>query len=245
MQSTFPLRRRMLAALIGGVLALAGAQSGAAPSPDANPARQAKGMGAAHAAAKRDLAQFVAHQIATRRGTAPADFPLEVADIKDLKDAVIGHGFPVYTIDPPELLAGRGYMKGMTRSTGQWRFVVMLNKRPIGLATVEQNNGKYETVSYGASVLAKDVDALMGIHGNAEKSNLRFVRIYQARADLLEVADRTDGRIRYAPLHSARESLLLQQRAGQDGTPGNGLLDEAEVLQPLRAAVKNNMAAQR
>lgn len=51
-----------------------------------------------------------------------------------------------------------------------------------------------------------------------------------------------DGSTRFAPLYSARESLLLQQRK-KDGK--DGLTEEAEFVQPLRAAVKQNMAESR
>ena len=190
-------------------------------------------------AEQRDFSQFVAHQL--RRQGAPIDFPLDVADLQDLKDAKIEYGFAVHTIDPPELLAGRGSMQSMARHANQWRFVITLHQRAIGMTTVEKTNGRYETVAYGAAVLAKDLDAVAAVHGNADKSNLRFLRIYQARSDLLEVIGQ-DGRERFAPLHSARESLLLAQRS-KDGN--SGLLDESELVQPLRAAVKQNMAASR
>ncbi|WP_426212234.1 hypothetical protein [Massilia sp. TWP1-3-3] len=117
------------------------------------------------AAAQRDLAQFVAHQLA-RRGAAPGDFPLAVTDMQALKDARIAYGFSVYTIDPSDLLAGRNTMRGMARQVNEWRFVVTLNQQAIGLATVEKNNGRYETVAYGAAVLAKDLDAAAGRFGN-------------------------------------------------------------------------------
>ncbi|UUZ46708.1 hypothetical protein LP420_22785 [Massilia sp. B-10] len=65
-------------------------------------------------------------------------------------------------------------------------------------------------------MLSKDVDAMASFHGNADKSNLRFMRIYQARSDFLEVVGQ-DGRARFAPLHSARESLMLKQRAAKAG----------------------------
>lgn len=236
----------MLAALLcGASLALAGApaqaQSDGTSTFKAVPKRAAA---AALAAAQRDFAQFVTHQLQVR-GTSgtPSDFPLEINDMQNLKEAKIGYGFQIYTVDPNELLAGRGSMKQMAKATGQWRFVILLNQRPIGMATLELNNGNYETVAYGAAVLAKDVDATMGYYGNAERSNVRFVRIFQARSDLLEVVGRDDGRTRYAPLHSARESLMMQQRSNKDGKTGDGLLDEAELLQPLRSAVKQNMDA--
>jgi hypothetical protein len=242
MHSFTPLRRAVLAAVLGAaglacVLPAAQAQS---ITGGQQIGRQLTAQ--AMATAQRDFAQFAAHQLQVRSGGVPIDFPLEITDLQDLKEATISYGFPVYTIDPPELMAGRGSMQNMVRPTPQWRFVIALRGRPIGMATVERNQGKFETVAYGAAVLAKDVDALMGFHGNADKSNLRFVRVYQARSDLLEVVGQ-DGRARFAPLHSARESLLLQQRASKDGKRSEDLMDEAELVQPLRSAVKLNMAA--
>jgi hypothetical protein len=105
--------------------------------------------------------------------------------------------------------------------------------KPVGLATVELVNGQWETVAYGAAELAKDVDALFARHGNAARSNLRFVRIYQSRADLLEVAG-ADGRTRYAPLQSARAALSLQR---------DELLDGESLIGPLRATAKANIEA--
>ncbi len=196
-------------------------------------------------AAQRDFAQFASSQLQMRAGGgSPADFPLEISDMQDLKNATISYGFPVYTVDPADLVAGRNTMQGMAKPTAQWRFVITLHGRPIGMATVERNNGKYETVEYGASVLSKDVDAMANFHGNADKSNLRFMRIYQARSDFLEVVGQ-DGRARFAPLHSARESLMLKQRAAKTGKSSDDLLDESDFIQPLRSAVKLNMAAPR
>ena len=186
--------------------------------------------GAALQAAKRGLAQFAEHQQALRPGSAPPDFPLDVTDVGDLKQATVSGGFEIFTIDPKDLLT-RGDLPALAKPTGEWRFIIALHGKPIGLATVQQVNGRYETVAYGASVLAKDVEAAMAAHGNSNRSNLRFIRIYQARSDLLEV-----DHAKFAPLHSARESLLLKKA-------GNQLVDGAELLDPLRAAVKANIEA--
>jgi hypothetical protein len=234
-------RRALLAPLalcamlnLAGAPAVAQVQSTAAVSP--------REGAAAQAAAQRDLAQFAAYQISTRPGVAPPEFPLDVSDMQDLKDAVIAYGFAEYSIAPKDLSAGRGELRTMARPTGQWRFVISLRGKPIGLATVEMVNGRYETVSYGAAVLAKDVDAMTNYHGNATRSNLRLLRIYQARSDFLEVSGENDNRARYAPLHSARESLLPQARAIKDGKPA-ALLESEDLLQPLRTAVKANLDA--
>jgi hypothetical protein len=200
---------------------------------------------AAGAAARRDLAQFVQHNLQTRQAGQPAEFPLDINDIQDLKDAKIGYGFQVYTIDPKDIVAGRGGLSSMAKPTGVWRFIITVQDKPVGLATVERNGAAWETVAYGAAVLSKDVDALMAFHGNAERSNLRFIRVFQAQSDFLEVVSGNDGKARFAPLQSARQSLLLQQRAQKNGkvAADDGLADPAEYLEPLRAAVKSNMEA--
>ncbi|MEO6919876.1 MAG: hypothetical protein ABI171_12820 [Collimonas sp.] len=199
----------------------------------------------AGAAARRGFAEFVQHQIQAHAGNLPDGFPLDVADVQDLKDASIGYGFPVYTVDPKDIVAGRSDFSAMAKPTGTWRFVIDLKHRPIGLATVEKINGAWQTVAYGAAGLSKDVDALSRFHGNADHSNLRFIRVYQARSDFLEVAS-ANGAVRFAPLQSARESLLLQQRANKSGGNANdsagGLLDASQFAESLRAAVKANLA---
>ena len=217
-------------------LAISGCLSLSSPNLFAQPAQ----LDSASSAARRDFSQFVQFQVQNHAGSAPQGFPLDVADVQDLKDARIAYGFPVYTIDPADLLAGRRELKAMAKPTGIWRFVVTLNEQPIGLATVEQVNGKWETVAYGATVLARDLDAAMSAYGNADRSNVRVLRIYQAQSDFLEVSSAQNGAARFAPLHSARQSLLLQRK-----TTGDGLLEASELLEPLRAAVKKNLESAR
>jgi hypothetical protein len=246
MQSIMQFRHTLAATLLGAAGFALATTCAAAQTPVGNAVQQLppqRAMADALAAARRDFAEFSTHQQQTRNG-APLDFPLDISDVQELKDAVVSYGFAQYTVDPSELLAGRSSMQRMAKPTEQWRFVITLRERPIGMATVERHNGRYETIAYGAAVLAKDVDALASFHGNADRSNLRLVRIYQARSDLLEVVS-TDGQARFAPLHSARESLLLQQRSNKDGKQVSTLLDESELVQPLRAAVKQNMEASR
>jgi hypothetical protein len=247
MHSKMQFRRTLAATLLAAASLVLASPTVLAQTPTASAGPQMSPkrlLAEAMSAAQRDFAQFAAHQLQTRGGGAPIDFPLDISDLQELKEAKVEYGFAMHTIDPADLVAGRSTMQRMVKPINQWRFVIMLRNRPIGMATVERHNGRYDTVAYGAAVLAKDVDALAGLHGNADKSNLRFVRIFQARSDLLEVVE-VDGRARFAPMHSARESLLLQQRASKDGKRADALLDEAELLQPLRAAVKQNLEASR
>ncbi|MFZ6746719.1 hypothetical protein ACO0LC_26125 [Undibacterium sp. JH2W] len=195
------------------------------------------------AAAQRDFADFVQFNVQRRGGTLPAEFPLEVNDVQDLKDAKISYGFPVYSIPPQDVLAGRSDLRSLAKATGEWRFVISLHDTPIGLATLRQDNGRWGITSYGGSVLAKDVDAAIAVHGNSTRSNLRFIRIYQAMSDFLEVVSPTDARARFAPLQAARQTLLLQQRSEKTGTASanGGLLEQSDILDPLRASIKTNM----
>lgn len=194
----------------------------------------------ASSAAVRDFKVFSEHQLQSKSGTQPEGFPLEVADIRNLKDAQIGYGFQVYTIDPKDILGARSDMRSMAKPTGIWRFVINLEGKPIGLATVEQVNGKWETVAYGGTVLAQEVDATMRAYGNADKSNVRFIRIYQAQSDFLEISSAPDAKTLFAPLQSARQSLLLRQDAEK---AGSALVESSELLGPLQAAVRKNMDA--
>jgi len=166
-----------------------------------------------------------------------------VADVQDLKNARIAYGFPVYSVDPKELVAGRSDFSAMARPTGVWRFVISRDGKPIGLATVEKLNGTWQTISYGGAGLSKDVDAMMLFHGNADRSNVRFIRVFQAQSDFLEVTPGNGAAPRFAALQSARESLLLQQRARKAGNPADsGLMESSQFVESLRTAVKANIA---
>ena len=188
---------------------------------------------AAATAAAQDLARFVKHQQKTHADGLPKGFPFAVGSVGELASARLGRGFAVYTVDPADV-ASASDLSTVAKPTGTWRFVVRSGGRPVGLATVEQVDGQWKVVSYGGALLAQEIDAQMRQHGNAEHSNLRFIRIFQARSDFLEVESGSGGPARVAPLVSARQSLRLPERAS--------LVDQAEVMPSLRAAVAANLA---
>lgn len=233
-----PTQRALLRALMVGACLAAGSAAHAS-APQAAPTAAQGQLNLASAAAQRDLAQFVQHTLRTRASGLTPQFPLDVADLAELKEARVAYGFQVHTVDPKELLEGRSELRNMAKPTSQWRFVIAVNGKPVGMSTVEHHKGKWETVAYGAAVLAKDVDASMAAHGNAERSNVRFIRVYQAKADFLEVMAPNDSRAKFAPLHSARESLAM----AKDGKAPGALVDADDFLGPLRSAVKTNMDA--
>ncbi|WP_374438305.1 hypothetical protein [Inhella sp.] len=245
-----PVPRRRVAEWMAGRLGMAALTLAAGLGPSAPAAAAAEAAPAANrraepaealAAAQRDFQAFVRRSLANHEGTLPDGFPFEVNDLQDLQNARLAYGFEVHTVDPQDLFDPRAELSRRAKPTGTWRFVVQLEGRPIGLATVQQHNGRWETVSFGATVLAKDVDAVMGRHANGARSNVRFIRVFQAQSDFLEVQDARDGRARFAPLFSARQSLLLQpQRAGVAADPA-GLAEQADLIEPLRAAVRKNL----
>ncbi len=190
----------------------------------------------ARAAAERGLAEFVQRKQQMHAGASATGLALEVADLQQLSAASIAYGFQVHTIEPQDLVDGRGDLRSLARPTGTWRFVVQVDARPVGLVTVARMDGQWQAVSFGGAGLAAEVDALMATHANAERSNVRFIRVFQAQSDLLEVAA-ADGKAGYALLRSARESL------DADAPEAAGALRKShELMVPLRTAVMKNMA---
>lgn len=225
------LPRQALLALLCAAAIGTGAHAAPAGKPNLPSAAISVNLyGQALSAAQRDLAQLGAH--AAKHAGAPGELPFGLS-APDLGAARIAYGFQVHAVDPAAMLAGQETLPALARPNGQWRFVVALRGKPVGLATVEAVNGQFETVAYGAAELAQDIDGLFARHGNAARSNLRFVRVYQSGSDLLEVVG-ADGRARYAPLQSARAALSLQK---------DELLDESALTGPLRAAARANIEA--
>lgn len=230
------LRPLLHAALLGASLLLTASAAHAQAAPAAMHAQVRAQEHAAAAAASLDLARFVQHHQQDHADTLAKHFPLAVSSAAELSQAHIGPGFAVYTVDPADIVA-HDDLSGAAKPTGAWRFVIRVGNRPVGLSTVEQVNGQWQVVSYGGAQLAQDVDLQLRRHGNADRSNLRFIRVYQARSDFLEVSSPLDGRTRLAPLHSARASLNLQAASA------SGLMEQTEVMPSLRAAVQANLAA--
>ncbi|HEX5682781.1 MAG TPA: hypothetical protein VFY73_02000 [Ideonella sp.] len=215
--------------MLGALLGSAGSFAQAAPATQAQIQLQET---AASTAAAQDLARFAQHHQKVHADALPKGFPLAVDSVADLARLRLGRGFAVYTVEPADIASGSD-LSSAAKPTGQWRFVVRLGSRPVGLVTLDQANGQWQAVSYGGAALAGDVDAKMRQHGTPDRANLRFVRIFQAHSDFLEVVSPADGRVRLAPLLSARASLRM---------PVEELLEQGDVLPSLRAAVAANLA---
>ncbi|POA98493.1 hypothetical protein C2134_11565 [Chromobacterium sinusclupearum] len=221
-----------LAVLVGGI-----APAHAASLSAAQLAEQQTG---AAAAARQGLAAFVRQNGQAFGNRLPEGFPLDVADGRALASLRVGAGFPVYSVTPQQLLANDADLSRQMAPTGAWRFTVYQQQRPVGLVTVEKVAGRWQAVSYGAAGLAKDLESLRAAYGDGGQAATRFLRVYQAQSDFLEVTP-AGGKPRFAALTSANASLQLQRQA--DG--GAVLLDGAQLLEPLRAAVRSNLSSWR
>lgn len=169
-----------------------------------------------------------------KANSLPDAFPFDVNDLSELKNAKLGLGFEVFSAHPQTLLAGGRPFEQMLLGTGVWNFVVLSDGHPIALLEMEKVNGKWQVNGAGASKLAQDVHATSVNH--AGKNAFRFVRIYQATADFMEVKD-MEGRARYAPLLAARQSLRMSAPSAEV-LPGAS----ADVLPELQEAVRSHLA---
>jgi hypothetical protein len=208
-----------------------GAASGAIASAQGTPQRQAAENGLA------DLSD----RLMTERPEQPASI-FAVDDNRALRGARIGVGFQVNLIDPQALLSGKS-IDASTYPANEWRFMVMVDDKPVGLVTVTPMQGRWQMVSAGASGLAKEISDVVAQQSRRDPlARFRFIRSLQGVADLIEVKA-ADGRLppRYVPLASAR---LMSSRSGTAiGTVASASpLDEAQLLPDLRAGIRRGMS---
>ncbi|POZ62282.1 hypothetical protein [Chromobacterium alticapitis] len=219
-----------LAVLAGGA-----GSSYAAPLSAAQLAQQ---QNEAEAAAKLGLAGFARQGAQDFGARLPGEFPLDVSDARALAALRIGDGFPVYSVTPQQVLAEDANLSRQMSPTGVWRFTVYQQARPVGLVTVEKTGERWQAVSFGAAGLARDLASLRAAYGDSGRASLRFLRVFQAQSDFLEVTPAGGGQPRFAALSSAYASLALKRQAEGE----RALLDGQTLLEPLRAAVRSNLS---
>lgn len=169
-----------------------------------------------------------------KAGTLPDGFPFDVNDFSDLKNAKLGFAYEVHSAHPQTIMAGGRPLDQMLMGTGIWNFVVMVDEHPVALIELEKVHGKWSVNGVGGAKLAQDVHVTSQNHTG--RNAFRFVRIYQATADFLEVKD-IEGKARYAPLLAARQSLRMM--APSVDTP---LATGAGVLPAIQQAVQSHLA---
>ncbi len=156
---------------------------------------------------------------------------------EELNDAVIGFGFRMFTIDPRNLCEpGDRSLSGIVMPTPEWCFMVLSKNKAIGLISVSRVDGNWQAVGAGAAELANEVHQVRKSWSADKGFNFRFVRVYQATSDFMEVTHK-ENVLGYVPMKAARVSLSL----GQMDLETNHLMAESELMAPLRERAVRNM----
>jgi hypothetical protein len=144
----------------------------------------------------------------------------------------------MHTVNPRDLVKNRELtLQGLILPMDMWRFLVLANETPVGLLTVVKVDRQWKAVSFGGADLAKEIDA---IGKNWSRHSFRFIRVYQATSDFMEIM-RGHDTLGFAPLKSARVSLGIDNF---DSGPGM-LLYNSEILEPLREMVSRTLSIRR
>jgi hypothetical protein len=129
----------------------------------------------------------------------------------DIDQAILGDAFQVYTVSPERLLQVGDLpdLQHLAVPTPLWQFVVRgSGGAPRAMLTVGLVNGEWTAVALGAAGLAEQLVAVIGAWPPSAGYQHRLIRIYQAKADLVEVT-RSGAMLGLVPCVSARMALNL------------------------------------
>ncbi len=199
---------------------------------------------------QREAAEHALRNLADRltanENRTGIDRVMAVGRYSELQNATLGDGFEVNLIDPAQLLAGEP-LDACIHGTGQWRFIVVSDGKPVGLLTVTHTRDGWKWVEVGASELAVEVATVEARYaGQTPAPQLRFVRSLQAVADFIEVmptpVSEQSVKAQYVPLKSARVPLdNLGADASATSAAAAPPLAEPETAAFLRARVRSGM----
>ncbi len=145
-----------------------------------------------------------------------------LSDEDMLEQAVPGTPFRINTITPDDIL---NYTQGtevseIISATPVWLVPVILENKVRALLTVDLMGAQWKAVAIGASGLAKEWDSIISGHPSSEGYRHTFVRIFQAKSDLvlLRHAERAlgAGEQEIIPAESAKISLGLEEDKSYD-----------------------------
>lgn len=151
-----------------------------------------------------------------------------------LDNAELRKGFRMFTAAPVQLMNSQGFTPAITPME-VWRFVLVNENRPTALLTVALVNGQWTAVSVGGAGLAAEVHAVMQKYPAEKGYSMRFVRIFQARADFIEIT-LTGKVLGFVPLTASRRAFGLEGKFD----PG-ALLHESEILPQLKQRVDEGL----
>jgi hypothetical protein len=150
----------------------------------------------------------------------------------------LGLGFRMHTVSPHALVNNTELtLEALVLPMDMWRFLVLENENPVGLLTVVKVDREWKAVSFGGADLAMEIDA---IGKNWNGYTFRFIRVYQATSDFMEIMSGRDT-LGFAPLKSARISLGIDSFVSSSGT----LVYNSEILEPLREMVSRTLSSRR
>lgn len=162
-------------------------------------------------AVKQALRQLAG--LAEQGHALPVGFPLAVATLAELQQLQLGWGFAVNDVDANALQAGQPL--GQTaHPSGQWRYALLSQGKPVGLVTIAQGVHGWQVVSFGGTGLSQDIQSVLNRYAGKPQLQLRYVRVPQASSDFIEISQGNTPAM-YAPLQAARQSLgrALPQQA--------------------------------
>jgi len=164
-----------------------------------------------------------------------SDLPGDFLSKTSQESPVLKHGFQVFTLPRVSMLENSGLSSVLT-PTGMWRFVVAQEGQPLSLITIDNIQGEWKAVAFGGAQLAAEMSKVMEQWPAEQGYNHRFARIYNAKADLVEIS-KGDRILGFVPLTASRLAFGIIG----DFEPA-ALLHDSEIL-PLvkKATVDNNV----
>jgi hypothetical protein len=199
------------------------------------------GGSAQRAAAEAGLTTLIGRSHALASAFHPNRI-FDIAGTQGLDGATLGDGFETYLVDPKLLLSGKRLGESLYGS-GEWRFIVVLHGKGIGLITVVRVNSTWTMVEAGASQLAAEIASIAAEYAQqAPEARLRFVRSPQAVADFMQVwrpdtANAAETPV-YVPLASARTALFAGATGPITAEPA---LSDTQFDDALRESVRRGM----
>lgn len=145
----------------------------------------------------------------------------------------LGDFFLLHTMHPNAVKSATRGVGSLIQPAGMWLAIVLLNDQPYLMMTLDQVGGTWKAVGFGSEIYANELWQIRKAWPEAAGYQLRNVRFYQARADMVHVVDRTGREVGFVPLTSAKIAYKLQQGAFNP----KALLSDSKVLTASKAAL--------
>jgi hypothetical protein len=167
------------------------------------------------------------------------DFPNDVFNFADWKKPGLGFGFEVFTLAPGTQWPADEELDlhaGVT-TTGEWRFVIENDNKPVALITIANVDGKWMTVGISARDLSEEVVGVTKEWSEDKGYDLRFIRLFKAKADFMEIR-KGQKVVGFVPFKSARIALGLDSEYFTPDT----VLSNSDVVIPLREILSKRLS---